>query len=100
MSEQVIRHRGGGRDENGQLVAAGSSVSLSAIGVAPGGGSKRLMRARTGEDVVHVVYFRLGTDVVNSDELTVRGERFRIIVNDWRMRGRGGLEVLCTRGQG
>lgn len=100
MSEQVIRHRGGGRDENGKLVAAGSPVPLAAIGVAPGGGSERLTRGRTGEDIVHVVYFQLGTDVVNDDELTVRGERFRIIVNDWRMRGRGGLEVLCTRGQG
>ncbi|MGV0627205.1 hypothetical protein [Mycolicibacter minnesotensis] len=100
MSEQVIRHRGGGRDENGKLIAAGSPVPLTAIGVAPGGGSKRLTRTRTGEDIVHVVYFPLGTDVVNADELTVRGERFRIIVNDWRMRGRGGLEVLCSRGQG
>lgn len=100
MSEKVIRHRGGGRDENGRIVAEGSSVPLTAVGVAPGGGSKRLTRGRTGEDIVHTVYFRLGTDLVNSDELTVRGERFRIIVNDWRMRGRGGLEVLCTRGQG
>jgi hypothetical protein len=38
--------------------------------------------------------------VVNSDELTVRGERYRIVVNDWQMQGRGGLEVVCVRGQG
>ena len=100
MSEQVIRHRGGGRDEDGKLVAAGTPVSLTAIGVAPGGGGRHVERLRDGETIACTVYFRLGTDVVDGDELTVRGERFRIIVNDWRMRGRGGLEVLCTRGQG
>ena len=102
--EQVVRHRGGGRDENGAVIPATNSV-LTAIGVAPGGGSERggtdrVDRGRTGEDIACTVYFAPGTDIVNSDELTVRGERFRIIVNDWRMAGRGGLEVLCTRGQG
>lgn len=100
MSEQVIRHRGASRDEDGKLIAAGSNDVLSAIGVAPGGGSENITRLRDGETIACTVYFHLGTDVLNDDELTVRGERFRIIVNDWRMRGRGGLEVLCTRGQG
>lgn len=110
MSEQVIRHRGASRDENGKLTAEASSVPLTAIGVAPGsggssagssGGSDRVERGRTGEDTQCVVYFLPGTDLVNSDELTVRGKRYRsITVNDWNMNGRGGLEVLCTRGQG
>ena len=104
MSEQVTRHRGGGRDENGELIAT-TDATLWAIGVAPGGGTSRggseiLARARNGEEIECVVYFMIGTDVVNSDELTVRGQRFRVIVNDWQMSGRGGLEVLCTRGQG
>lgn len=99
MTEQVIRQRGGGRDENGKLIAA-SAATLTAIAVAPGAGSERLERARDGEDIAFTVYFTPGTDVVNSDELTVRGKRFRIIVNDWLLSGRGGLEVLCTRGQG
>jgi hypothetical protein len=99
MTEQVIRHRGGGRDENGKLIEP-SDDPIYAIGVAPGGGTGRMERGRNGEDVACVVYFRSGTDVVNADELTVRGERYRIVVNDWRMGGRGGLEVLCTRGQG
>jgi hypothetical protein len=102
--EQVIRHRGGGRDENGELVAA-SSAPLLAIGVAPGiypasNSRERVDNHRDGEDIGAVVYFPLGTDLVSSDELTVRGERFRIVVNEWRLQDRGGLEVVCQRGQG
>lgn len=101
MAEQVVRHRGAVRDENGQLTPA-SNVPLTALAVAPGGGSDRSERARTGEDIACTVYFTLGTDIVNSDELTVRGEKFSIVVNVWRSPWTdfGGLEVLCTRGQG
>lgn len=105
MSEQVIRHRDGGRDENGQLTPA-TDTTLTAIAVAPGSGSQsgqghRQERARSGEDIACTVYFDPGTDLINSDELTVRGKRYRsITVNEWNMNGCGGLEVLCTRGQG
>ncbi|WP_286144115.1 hypothetical protein [Mycobacterium sp. D16R24] len=100
LREPVTRHRGGGRDENGQLIDA-TDTALVAIAVAPGGGVDRIERGRDGEDIACVVYFDTGTDIVNSDELTVRGERFQIIVNDWRsMPILGGLEVLCKRGQG
>lgn len=99
MSEQVVRHRGGGRDEDGKLTAA-VDVPLTAMEVAPGGGSAYAERAREGETIAFTVYFAPGTDLTNSDELTVRGQRFSIIVNDWRASGRGGLEVLCTRSQG
>ncbi len=106
--EQVIRHRGGGRDENGELIPAVADEPLMAIGVAPGGssgvpgGAQRIERARTGEDISCTVYFNPGTDLVNTDELTVRGQRFRIIVNEWLSDtpSLGGLEVRCTRGQG
>lgn len=97
--DTVTRHRGGGRDENGQLIAA-TNATLRAIAVAPGGGTQKVERLRDGETIACTVYFKIGTDIVNSDELTVRGERFRIIVNDWQLGGRGGLEVLCVRGQG
>lgn len=104
MAEQVIRHRGGGRDDNSQLIPA-SSTTLTAIGVAPSTSPglisrDRISDGRNGEDIGAIVYFALGTDLVNSDELTVRGQRYRIIVNKWEMQGRGGLEVLCARGQG
>ena len=97
--EQVIRHRGGGRDENGQLTPE-TDAPLTTIAVAPGGGSEQASRGRNGEDVQCTVYFPRGTDIVNSDELTVRGERFTIVVNDWHLSDFGGVEVLCTRGQG
>lgn len=95
----VIRHRGGGRDENGQLIPA-TDTPLTPLEIAPGGGSETVERGRNGELVACTVYFDLGTDIVNSDELTVRGERFSIIVNTWDSGGQGGLEVLCSRGQG
>lgn len=109
MSETVIRHRGARRDENGKLITAPSSVPLTAFSVAPGtggtsagtsGGSDRRERGRTGSDSAYVVYFLGAADVVSDDELTVRGNRYQITVNDWHQGGRGGLEVLCTRGQG
>lgn len=96
--EQVIRHRGGGRDEDGKLTPTADDP-LTPIGVAPGGGSEFVERSRDGESTEFTVYFSPGTDIVNSDEMTVRGERFSVIVNDWR-HPLGGLEVLCTRGQG
>lgn len=119
MTESVIRHRGVKRDEDGKITEPSApDVTLSAIGVAPGmaAGSTqapRLDRGRDGEDITCTVFFdspipvldedgRVSgyTDIVNGDELTVRGDRFRIIVNDWSLEGMGGLEVLCVRGQG
>lgn len=110
MAETVIRHRGVKRDENGKIITNPSTpdAPLSAIAVAPGtggtsastsGGSDRRERGRTGSDSACVVYFAPGTDLVNDDELTVRGKRYQITVNTWFV-GRGGLEVVCTRGQG
>lgn len=100
--EEIIRHRGGERDENGVFSAESEPVTLLALAVAPGGGSDRTERLRNGEDIACTVYFATGTDVVNGDELTVRGKRFRIVVNDWQLDASsvGGLEVLCVRGQG
>lgn len=101
MTETVIRHRGAARDENGQLTSA-ADAPLTPIAIAPRGGSEEVDRARNGENIACTVYFPLGTDVVNSDQMTVRGERFNVIVNDWHWDRSevGGLEVLCTRGQG
>lgn len=101
LAEPVTRHRGGGRDENGELVAS-AETTLVATAVAPGDGSDRTARARTGEDIACTVYFPTGTDIVNDDELTVRGQRYQIVVNEWLPSETcsAGLEVLCRRGQG
>ena len=100
-TESVTRHRGGGRDENGKVIA-GTSATLSAIAVAPGA-SQSIGRGRDTETYTWTVYFPLGTDISSGDEITVRGNRFRIVVNEWRPVGAqlpGGIEVLCVRGQG
>jgi hypothetical protein len=95
----VIRHRGASRDEDGKWIP-GSDVLLTPMVVAPGGGTQSAQRLREGETIACTVYFAGGTDIKNSDELTVGEERYTIIVNDWSLSGRGGMEVLCTRGQG
>lgn len=99
MTEQVIRHRDAHRDDNGKWIP-GSDDPVAAMEIAPGGGAQNAARLREGETIACTVYFALGTDIKNDDELTVRDERYAIIVNDWRSGGCGGLEVLCTRGQG
>lgn len=101
MSETTIRHRGGGRDEDGKWVA-GSNDALEAFAVAPGGGAEYGARGRSGEAVSAVVFFVPPVDLTNDDELTVRGTRYRIVVNAWRSprTGRGGLEVLCSSAHG
>jgi hypothetical protein len=99
----VTRHRDGGRDEDGQLIPA-AAVSLEAFAVAPGGGHHQVQLGREGEDIDCIVYFTDFVDLTNADELTVDGERYQIIVNEWRSPWPtgvdGGLEVLCTRGHG
>jgi hypothetical protein len=104
MSVTVTRHRGGGRDEDGKYIP-GSDVPLEAFAVAPGAGHHLVQLGRDGEDIACTVYFTnnfTDIDLTNTDELTVDGERFQIIVNKWRSpwTDRGCLEVLCTRGQG
>lgn len=99
MTEQVIRHRGSSRDEDGEYIEGSDSV-LEAFGVAPGASQQQSERAREGENIACTVYFTNFVDLTNADEMTVRGERFAIIVDTWSLDGRGGLEVLCTRGQG
>jgi hypothetical protein len=103
VSEQVTRHRGASRDEDGKLIPA-TNAQLEAFAVAPGSGSEFVERSRDGETIAATVYFTEFVDLINADELTVRGERYQIIVNEWRSPWptgiEGGLEVLCTRGQG
>lgn len=101
MTEIVVRHRNGGRDKNSAWLP-GSDAELVAFAVAPSGGSDFVAREREGEQVACAVYFIDPVDIVSSDELTVRGERFQVTVNVWRSpwTNRGGVEVLCKRGQG
>ena len=95
--ESVTRHRGGGRDEDGKIIPV-TSTALTARKVAPGASSRWTARDHEGLSVALTVYFTSGVDLVNTDELTVRGQRYQIVVNEWDL-GRGLVEVLCTRGE-
>ncbi|WP_448222454.1 hypothetical protein [Gordonia iterans] len=99
MSESVIRHRGGKRDEDGKLIGA-SSTTISVFAVAPGGGTDYAERAREGETVDFVVYSTRPVDITSDDELTVRGKKCTVVVNEWRFGGFDGREILCTRSAG
>ncbi len=98
MSETVTRHRGGGRDEDGKIIPS-TSTPLKAFRVAPGASRRYTERAREGLDIAMTVYFPRPVDLVNTDELTVRGERYQVVVNSWRSGRFDGQEVLCTRGE-
>ena len=100
MTEQVTRHRGRSRDENGEYTTEVPDALLTPLGIAPGAGSDFVERSRAGETTYFTLYFDLGTDITSTDELTVRGRRFTIVVNEWNDNGCGGLEVLCNGGQG
>lgn len=102
VTETVTRHRGASRDEDGRYIP-GSDAPLEAFAVAPTGGYHQVQETREGENIACTVYFTEFVDLTNADELTVRSERYAIIVNEWRPPWPsvvGGLEVLCTRGQG
>lgn len=102
MPEQVIRHRGPMRDEDGKVVPA-SNVALTARAVEPQAGAWALDREGSKQRAKLAVYFWPAVDLTNDDELTVRGTRYKIDVGDWQSAfgtGRGGMRVFCTSGSG
>ncbi len=103
MSVTVTRHRGGGRDDDGNPIPW-DDVDLTAQAVAPAAGSELVERARDGENIECVVYFRPAIDLTGADELTVDGKRYRVRIGQWRPRrgraSRAGTVALCMRGEG
>ncbi|WP_280393221.1 hypothetical protein [Nocardia wallacei] len=101
MSEQVIRHRGGGMDDDGNPVDS-TDTPLAARAVAPGATAEYADRGRNGETVEYSVYFYPAADLRNDDELTVRGDRYAIQVEQWRSpyTTRTGTVALCSAGKG
>ncbi|MGW5377443.1 hypothetical protein ACWESM_18555 [Nocardia sp. NPDC003999] len=103
MSVPVIRHRGGGYDDDGNPIPW-VDHPLEADAVAPGPGSPYADRARDGETVARVVYFRPAVDLTERDELTVDGRRYRLEVDQWRPRrgraSRTGTVAICTAREG
>lgn len=101
MSETVIRHRGGGMDDDGNPVPW-EDDPIIARAVAPGATVEYLDRGRNGSRVECSVYFVPAVDLVNADELTVRGERYLVQVEQWRSprTSRTGTVALCSAGVG
>lgn len=101
MSETVIRHRGGGYDDDGNP-APSANAPLTARAVAPGATEEYRDRGRNGQTVEFSVYFLPAVDLTGSDELTVRGDRFAVQVEQWvsPYTTRTGTVALCTRGEG
>ena len=100
MTEQVIRHRGSMRDDDDKVVAA-TDVVLGGAYVSPGGSTRSTDRSRSdGLRIAYTLYFTRPVDLIDDDQVTVRGERYRIVVSGWCMGGFDGREVLCVRGEG
>ncbi|WP_306358847.1 MULTISPECIES: hypothetical protein [unclassified Nocardia] len=104
MSHTVIRHRGGGYDDDGNPIPT-TDTELVALAVAPGASPAYLDRGRNGHTVSQSVYFRPAVDLTNTDELTVDGRRYQIEVQQWTPRrptspGRTGTLALCSAGEG
>ncbi len=106
MSESVVRYRlatGGGVDANQDPVPATWTASnLTARGVAPIRTERTEDVGRNGEILGYTLYFVPAIDIVDDDELTVRGDRCRIRVRQWRsaQTSRTGTEVVATIGRG
>ncbi|MET9286499.1 hypothetical protein [Nocardia beijingensis] len=101
MSENVIRHRGGGLDDDGNPVPWGDTT-LTVRAVAPGATAEYVDRGRDGDRVEFSIYHVPELDITNRDEVTVRGRRCRVQVEQWRSphTGRTGTVVLCSSGEG
>ncbi|MBF6411205.1 head-tail adaptor protein [Nocardia farcinica] len=103
MSYTVTRHRGGGRDGDDNPIPW-TPHALTAEAIAPAAGTVYAERARDGESLECVVYFRPAVDLTSDDELTVDGIRYRIRVEQWRPRrgraSRTGTVALCLRKEG
>ncbi|MFE3196261.1 hypothetical protein ACFXHA_45200 [Nocardia sp. NPDC059240] len=104
MSASVIRHRGGGFDDEGNPIPS-TDTGLVALAVAPGAAPAYLDRGRNGQSVSISVYFRPAVDLLSTDELTVDGIRYQIDVQQWAPRRggparRAGTLALCSVGKG
>lgn len=101
MTVTVIRHRGGGYDDDGNPVS-GTSTELAAKAVAPGANPDLIDRGRNGQRVDCSVYFLPAVDLTGEDELTVDGQRYQLAVEQWRSpySRRTGTVALCSRGEG
>ena len=96
MSESVTRHRFADSDDP----VADVDEPLTPLGVAPGATAEYAQKARDGARIAYSLYFLPAVDVLNTDEMTVRGTRFPVQVEQWSFNGVTGTVVLCEGGVG
>jgi len=68
--------------------------------VAPGATAEYAAKARNGASIAYSLYFLPAVDVLDTDEVTVRGTRFPVQVEQWVFGGVTGTVVLCKGGVG
>lgn len=101
MTETVIRHRGGGMDDDGNAIPW-TNLEMDASGIEPGASEEYRELGRNGQRVECSVYFEPAGDITSDDELTVRGTRYQAQVLLWKSPDDtcSGMVVLCTAGVG
>ncbi|MEU0871647.1 hypothetical protein [Nocardia brasiliensis] len=106
MSETVTRHRGGGLDsDNNPIPWVDTVLTVTAVApaaVAAVANFEYVGRGRDGDRVEYAIYHVPALDITNRDEVTVRGRRCRVQVEQWRSphTGRSGTVVLCSSREG
>ncbi|MGX7727595.1 hypothetical protein [Rhodococcus sp. 5G237] len=99
--ETITRVRSdGGWDENGDpIVIENPELTLVPLGIAPGATNEMDAVGRDGELVEFTVFLEHGADVIDGDELLIRGGSYRARVRTWRPQwdpSFGGIEVVAT----
>lgn len=98
MSESVTIIPQVDRDDNGDMVAAGSPYTLVAKAVAPGNTTLSYNTSGDVEDVDFTVYLPLGSVIKDDDVIMVRTKKCYARVQVWQSAyntGRGGVVVLA-----
>jgi hypothetical protein len=97
MSETVTVTPRSDRDDDGNPVANGSPVTLSARAIAPGNTTVRYTESGNVDNVAFTVFLRLGAAVKDGDLIKVRNQTCVARVQEWRSpwSNRGGVVVLA-----
>ena len=102
MAETVTVTSQTGYDSNANPIPPGGSVTLPALGIAPGNTTQSFVQGGEAEDAEFTVYLELGSPINDDDEINVRGVPCRARTKKWisPWTGRGGIEVLCKSATG
>lgn len=94
-----LRSDGGWNEDGDPIVVDNPELTLTPIAIAPGATNEVDAVGRDGESVEFTVYLEHGSDVLDGDELEIRGRLYRARVRTWRPQWDpqfGGMEVVAT----